>query len=166
MQKPLHERPLDLVLVAAFLSFAITSFLFDPYTALDVDLAASTHAPARVVHWFGVNVDPLVLHPPLFLRIMVGVSVLVFGPIYLVLAYGIWREREWIRTPGIAYAAIKIYSMIVYLGVALFGETRPRDLGMFAATYLPYLLVPILLLLRLRRSTSAKSSAHGLPRAA
>ena len=136
------------MLIACFLGFAITSFVFDPYTALDVDLAASSHPPAKLIHWFGSNVDPLVLHPPLFLRIMVGISVVAFGPTYLVLAFGLWRDGSWIRTPAIAYASIKIYSMIVYLGVALLGDTPPRDIAMFTAVYLPYLAAPILLLVR------------------
>ena len=161
--RPLRQRPLDLVLIACFLGFAITSFVFDPYTALDIDLAASDHPPAKLIHGFATNVDPLVLRPPLFVRIMVGVSVVIFGPTYLLLAYGLWREEEWIRTPAIVYASIKIYSMIVYLGVALLGEVRPIDYAMFFATYLPYLAAPVLLLVRLR-STSTSNSAHGAPR--
>lgn len=148
----MKRRPLDLVLIACFLSFAITSFIFDPYTALDVDLATAG-GPARLIHWFGTHVDPLVLHPPLFLRIMVGISAVVFGPTYLVLAYGLWRDRTGIRTPAIAYASIKIYSMIVYLGVALLGDVPPRDPLLFSVVYLPYGIVPLLLLWRVRRNS-------------
>jgi hypothetical protein len=147
----MRDRPLDLVLIACFLGFAITSFVFDPYTALDVDLAASTSPPARLIHWFGTTVDPLVLHPPLFLRFMVGISVVVLGPTYLVLAYGLWRDSPWLRTPAIAYASVKIYSMLVYLGVALFGDTPPRDHALFFAVYLPYLIAPLALSWRVRR---------------
>jgi hypothetical protein len=147
----LRRRPLDLVLIVTFLGFALTSFVFDPYTALDVDLAGSSSPPARMIHAFAAGVDPLLLHPPLFLRVMVAISVVVLGPTYLLLAYGLWRERDWIRAPSIAYASVKIYSMIVYLAVALLGDTRPRDHLLFFATYLPYLAAPILLLVRLRR---------------
>src|SRR5688572_14900389 len=142
-------RLLDRILIATFLSFAFTSFVFDPYTALDVDLA-DAGGPARLIHWFGMHVDPLILHPPLFLRIMVGLSVVVLGPTYLILAYGLWRDRPWIRAPAIAYASIKIYSMAVYLGVALFGEAQPRDYVLFFLVYLPYLIAPLALLWRLR----------------
>jgi hypothetical protein len=143
---------LDRILIATFLSFAVTSFVFDPYTALDVDLASSDHLPARLIHWFATNVDPLVLHPPLFVRIMVGLSTLLLGPTYLLLAYGLWRDRAWIRTPAIAYSSIKLYSMAVYLGVALFGETEPRDYVLFFLVYLPYLIAPLALLWRVRGS--------------
>ncbi len=151
MSTPLSKRPLDLALVVCFASFALTSFVFDPFTALDVDLATSTAPPAALIYWFAVHVDPLLIHPPLFVRIMVGFSVVVFGPTYLILAYGLWRERPWIRLPALAYAAVKIYSLLVYLGVALFGDTRPRDYGLFTVVYLPYLVAPLVLALRVRR---------------
>jgi len=149
---PLKQRPIDLILIGTFLGFAFTSFIFDPYTALDVDLAKSESPPAQLIYWFATNVDPLVLHPPLFVRIMVGLSVVLLGPTYLLLAYGLWRDSAWIRTPALAYSSIKLYSMAVYLGVALFGETEPRDYVLFFLVYLPYLIAPLALLWRLRRN--------------
>ena len=150
MPPPLGKRPLDLLLILTFCSFALTSFLFDPYTALDVDLATSTSPPARLTYWFATNVDPLLLRPPLFLRIMVALSVVLLGPIYFLLAYGLWRQRPWLRAIAIPYAAVKIYSLLVYLGVALLGDTPPRHYPLFFAVYLPYLVAPIVLWVRVR----------------
>jgi hypothetical protein len=140
-------RVLDRVLILLFLSFAITSFVFDPYTAIDVDLASSSHPPAKLIFWFATHVDPLILHPPLYLRVMVGISVLVLGPLYLVLIYALWFDRSWITWPALIYASIKLYSMVVYIAVAL--EAGPRDVVMFWATYLPYVIAPVLLLIRI-----------------
>lgn len=163
----LRRRPVDLVLVACFCSFALTSFIFDPYTALDVDLASSTSIPGRLNYWFASSVDPLLLDPPLFVRIMVGLSVVLLGPMYLVIAYGIWRQRDWVRVPSLAYAAVKLYSMVVYLGVALFGDTSPRDHFLFWAVYLPYLIAPLVLAARMIRpdpfSSGGTEGAGGQP---
>jgi hypothetical protein len=146
--RPLRERPLDLILVLCFASFAITSFVFDPYTALDVDLASSRSPAARLTYWFAAAADPLILHPPPFVRIMVALSVIGLGPTYLVLIYGISKERPWVRTPALVYSAVKIYSMIVYLGVAIGSAT---DYVLFSLVYVPYVAVPVLVLARMWR---------------
>lgn len=158
---PLRRRPVDLLLVACFCSFALTSFVFDPYTALNVDLASTTSIPGRLNYWFASSVDPLLLAPPLFVRIMVGLSVVLLGPTYLVIAYGLWRQREWVRVPALAYAAVKLYSMAVYLGVALFGETEPRNYLFFWAVYLPYLIAPVILFVRMRRPEPFRGTFGG-----
>lgn len=148
---PLRKRPFDFVLVVFFVVFATTSFVFDAQTALDVDLRTSTSLPGRMNLMFAEAADPLLLDPPLFSRVICGISAFVYGPFYLVMTFAFVKGKNWIRLPAIAYAATILYSLVVWFGVEFWGDVRPTNLVMFWAAYLPYVLVPLALLYRMRK---------------
>jgi hypothetical protein len=145
-----RERPLDLVIAVFFSFFALVSVSIDALTALDVDLARSSWPTARAYGWFARHVDPLLLRPSVYVRTTSAVSAFVFGPFYCVAVYAIARGRAWIRLPAVAWAAVMLYSLVVWTSVELFGDTPPLDLGLFALAYAPYVVVPMLVLWRMR----------------
>jgi hypothetical protein len=145
---PLSQRAHDRWLALALVSFAFTSFGVDRLAALDVDFCAEQQMWGALC-WYGQNLDPLFLANPQWLRVMSGISAFVFGPAYLVLAWGIWRGVEAVRLPTIAWAVALLYSMAVHLWMEFFGELPPPRPGLLIAIYLPYAVVPVLAMWRL-----------------
>lgn len=140
----------DRVLLVFAVSFASTSLLFDRMAAIEPGpLAPASGGLRGIFYWWGSTYDPLIVLNPLWLQIMSGVSAFVFGPFYVALAYALLRRREWIRWPAIVYAAVMLYSMVVFLGVHTFGEPRPTVPWLVALLYAPYVLFPLVLLRRM-----------------
>lgn len=145
------RRSIDAFFVVTFVAFALTSFLFDRTGAID-NIAPDSGDPfARAMYWYGVRYDPLIVANPLFLQVMSGISAFVFGPLYLVLAWGLHHERPWFRTPAVVWAWLMLYSMVVHVAVELWGDHPPPDLLVFTGVYAFYAVVPVLLLVHLRK---------------
>ena len=87
------------------MAFAATSFLFDRAAAMDTVGPDSADPFGRALWMYGMRFDPLVAENPLFLRLMSGISAFVFGPFYVVLAWGLVKGRNWIRMPTIVWAS-------------------------------------------------------------
>jgi len=146
-ERPL--APIDRLLVGACVAFAATSLLFDRAAALDW-VGPNVGDPfGRALYWYAEKYDPLVAANPLWLRVMSGISAFVFGPFYFVLGWGIAKQRAWIRTPAILYAAVMLYTMVVHVVVELWCDTPPPNIVVFLGTYLGYALVPVVLLRRM-----------------
>jgi hypothetical protein len=148
----LHRRPFDLMLVISFAAFMGTSLLFDRLAGLDLVHAGSDDPMVRALWSYAGEYDPLVAENPLFLRVMSWISAFVFGPFYAVLIYAFLRGCNWIRLPAIAFGSMVLYSVIVHVAAELLNERPPPNLAVFAAVYVPYALIPILLLVRMRRT--------------
>lgn len=146
---PLAQRPQDRWLALAFVSFACTSVFVDRLAALDVDFCADQRMWGALC-WYGRNLDPLFLANPQWLRVMSGISAFVFGPMYLVLAWAVWRGVEAARVPTIAWAVALLYSMGVHVWMEFFGDFPPPRPGVLAGIYLPYVVVPVWALWRMR----------------
>ncbi|GAA1390537.1 EXPERA domain-containing protein [Catellatospora chokoriensis] len=88
------------------------------------------------------------------MRIVTGLSALVYMPFYLVLVYALVRGRNWIQLPAVVYATmISTITGIIVFGVEFFGEPQwqtPNPVK-FLSFNLPYVLLPLLLLVRMRR---------------
>lgn len=149
----LKRRTLDVIFVATFVSFSLTSFLFDRAAALDAVGPESSDPFGRALWWYGTHYDPLVAQNPWFLRVMSGISAFVFGPFYLYLAHGFVKRRDAIRLPAIAWASVMLYSMVVHVAIELWGDLPPPSTMVFIATYGGYALAPALLLYRMRSAT-------------
>jgi hypothetical protein len=146
---PLAERPRDRTFILAFLVFACTSVFVDRLAALDVDVCAEQRMWGALC-WYGREIDPLYLDNPQWLRVMSGISAWIFGPLYLLLAWAFWRGVESARAPARAWAVAILYSMVVHLWLEFFGEHPPGRPLVLVLVYLPYALVPALVLARLR----------------
>jgi hypothetical protein len=152
---PLGSRPLDIFFAVIFVVFALTSGISDALPTLGIPMTPdSTNFLARANYWYAVDADPLFLHPPIWMRIVTGLSTFVYGPFYLLLSWCLVRGRNWIQLPAVIYATmIATFTGILVFGVEFFGEPQLRSLNAvkFLSFNLPYVLIPILLLVRMRR---------------
>jgi hypothetical protein len=154
MTLPLSDRRVDLVLAVIFCAFATTSAISDSLVALGVPMAPDApSAISRANYWYAADTDPLLLHPPVWLRVATFLSAFCYGPFYLVLAWALVKGKNWIQLPAVIYATMIIaITGFVMFPEEFFGEPalRVTNVGKFLAFNTPYVLVPLILLVRMR----------------
>jgi hypothetical protein len=152
MNLPLRERRLDLVLAVIFCTFALTSLISDAYLALGVPMTPdSPSAIVRANYWYAAGTDPLLLVAPLWLRIAAGLSAFLYGPFYPLLAWALITGKNWIQLPAVIYASmISSITGFIMFGEEFFGQYPVTNVPKFLAFNTPYVLVPLLLLVRMR----------------
>lgn len=153
---PLRERRVDIFFIVVFAIFACTSAISDAIPTLGLDISQHASTWFGRANWsYGHDTDPLFIHPPVWMRFVTGLSAFVYGPFYLVLVYALARGRNWIQVPAVMYAtAITVITGVVVFGAEFFGEDpamRVQNVPKFLSLNLPYVLVPILLLARMRK---------------
>ncbi|MEW5743149.1 MAG: emopamil-binding family protein [Myxococcota bacterium] len=152
---PLRERRVDVFFAIVFVVFALTSGISDAVPTLGIEMSPDSPNPlARANYWYAVDADPLFMHPPVWMRFVTGLSTFVYGPFYLVLAYALVKGKNWIQLPAVIYATmISSITGIIVFGVEFFGEPelRTQNPVKFLSFNLPYVLLPLLLLVRMRK---------------
>ena len=152
---PLSERRIDIFFAVIFFVFAITSVISDALPTLGVSMSPnSTNALARANYWYAATTDPLFMNPPVWMRFVTGLSAFVYGPFYLILVYSLIKGKNGIQLPSVIYATmISTITGIIVFGVEFFGEPefRTPNVLKFLAFNLPYVLLPLLLLVRMRK---------------
>jgi hypothetical protein len=152
---PLRERRVDIALAVVFTAFTITSIISDLLPTVGVDFTdPDGNFLVRSNYWYAHDADPLFMHPPVWMRIVTGLSALVYMPFYVVLVYALVRGRNWIQLPAVVYATmISTITGIIVFGVEFFGEAefRTHNPSKFLAFNLPYVLIPLILLVRMRK---------------
>ena len=152
---PLSQRKFDYFFIVMFSLFFITSMISDMIPTLLGDLDPnSTNILVKMNYDYAHGCDPLFEHAPIWMRIVTGLSAFVYAPFYLLLVYSLIRGINRIQVPAIIYgSAIFFITGIVVFGVELFGEPqwRCQNLSKFLPYNLPYVLVPLLLILRMRK---------------
>ncbi len=152
---PLSRRRFDYFFIILFSLFFITSLISDMVPTLVGDLDPhSTNFFVRLNYSYAKGCDPLFLTPPIWMRIVTGLSAFVYAPFYLFLVYALIRGKNQIQVPALIYGgAICFISGIVVFGVEFFGEPqwRCQNLAKFLPCNLPYVLVPLLLIIRMRK---------------
>ncbi len=157
---PLRRRPFDAFLVLWFCVFSVSSFVFEQFIVFDVDLASATDPFGRTWYWYASSFDPVFLDTPLWLRIMCGIDGYVFGACYPVFIYAFAKGRDWVRIPALCYGAAIVYSTLVYFGWEfLDAENRAQaNLAMVIVVNIPYTIVPLLLMWRVRDSIDSRAT--------
>lgn len=152
---PLRDRKIDIFFAFLFLIFAVTSGISDAVPTLGIEMRPdSPNVLARMNYWYAHDTDPLFMHPPFWMRIVTGLSAFLYGPFYLLLAWALLRGKNWIQLPAVIYAVmIATITGVIVFGVEFFGEPewRTPNPGKFLPLNLPYVLFPILLLVRMRK---------------
>lgn len=143
-----RARLWDLVLAGTLCAMALAAFTMDRSAALDLCAPDSPDPFGRALWAYGERYDPLVSANPHFLRVMSGISAFVFGPVELLLAYGLWKQRPWVRGPALVWSVAMLYSMVVHVIVELWGAMPPPHPGIALAAYSAYVAVPLALLRR------------------
>ena len=151
----LSDRPFDLFFIVVFSLFTVTSMISDMVPTLGIDF--SQPSPNFLVNanwWYAHDTDPLFMHPPVWMRFVTGLSAFVYPVFYVLLVISLVRGWNWIQLPSVIYAAmIASITGIIVFGVEFFGETEwiTPNPAKFLVFNLPYVLIPILLLVRMRK---------------
>ena len=151
----LGQRRIDVFFIVIFSVFIITSLISDLLPTVGVDFThPSSNFFANSNYWYAHDADPLFMHPPVWMRIVTGLSAFVYMPFYIVLVAALARGWNWIQLPSVIYATtITMLTGVVVFGVEFFGEPQFQTQNplKFLAFNLPYVLIPILLLIRMRK---------------
>lgn len=155
MNLPLRKRPVDIFFAVAFSWFAISSGIADAVATLAIPMTPdSPNFLARANWWYAHDCDPLFMNPPFWMRICTGLSAFVYGPFYLILVPALLRGWNRIQFPAVIYATLIVgITGIIIFGVEFFGEPQwrtPNPLK-FLSYNLPYVLIPLALLIRMRK---------------
>jgi len=155
MALELKDRKIDYLFIIFFSWAFITCIISDAIPTLGV--VESPHSGNILARWnysyASVN-DPLFLHPPVWMRFVTGLSAFVYAPFYLVLVYSIIKGKEWIQLFSVIYGTLIVgMTGVVVFGVEFFGEPQWRTPHpwSFLAFNAPYVLIPLLLIVRMRK---------------
>jgi hypothetical protein len=152
---PLRERRVDIFFALVFSAFTVTSLISDLLPTVGVDFShPSGNFFVNSNYWYAHDADPLFMNPPDWMRIVTGLSAFVYMPFYVVLVFALIRRWNWIQLPAVIYATMIVtLTGVVVFGVEFFGEASMRtgNPGKFLAFNLPYVLVPLALLVRMRK---------------
>jgi hypothetical protein len=152
---PLRERPIDIFFMVIFSLFIVTSCIADMVPTLGIDFnGPSENFIVNSNYWYAHDTDPLFQNPPVWMRIVTGLSAFVYMPFYIILVISLWRGWNRIQLPSVIYATmIAAITGIIVFGVEFFGEAEWRTPNpvKFLSFNLPYVLLPILLLVRMRK---------------
>ena len=152
---PLRERKIDVFFAVVFSAFTVTSCISDLLPTVGVDFSQpGGNFFVRSNYWYAHDTDRLFMQPPDWMRIVTGLSAFVYMPFYIVLVVALLTGRQWIQLPSVIYATMIVtLTGIVVFGVEFFGEAawRTGNPAKFLAFNLPYVLVPLLLLVRMRK---------------
>lgn len=153
---------MDIVFLVIFSIFIVTSIISDSVEGLGLDqVPDSPNILVRWNYWYASNFDPLYQSHPLWLRFISGTSAFIYAIFYILLIIAIVRAWNWIQLPSVIYATMIIsLTGIPIFGVEFFGQHGPGaavgsqaspNIGMFLAFNLPYIVFPLLLLIRMRK---------------
>jgi hypothetical protein len=150
-----RERRFDIFFTVIFAAFAVTSVISDLLPTVGVNFSHdSSNFFVHSNYWYAHDADPLFMNPPDWMRIVTGLSAFVYMPFYLVLVYCLVTARNAIQLPSVIYATMIVtLTGVVVFGVEFWGEAayRTHNPAKFLAFNLPYVLIPLLLLIRMRK---------------
>jgi hypothetical protein len=154
---PLRERRLDLLFLGFFvINAAFITYVVDLEQLVVADPAHFSYpvwppAPlVDLVHWYGRHYDPLLMARPPFWRMTIWIDVVLFGPFYLCALYAFTRGRDWIRVPALVWSGTMLANVLIILMDERYGVTRAPNFPLVLALNLPWLLMPVAMIVRMR----------------
>merc|ERR1712065_27041 len=146
----LKMKGVDIYLFICFILFALTSLLWEPYVVFLWDLyPGSKNIIIITWYWYANDLDPLFLEMPMWLRIMCGLDMALFGPLYLIMIYGYLTKKEWVKPLGLVFGSALLYSTFVYFGYEFIMEYHRANMWGVVLINIPYTIMPIVLIWRL-----------------
>ncbi|KAF5828798.1 transmembrane protein 6/97 [Dunaliella salina] len=104
----------------------------------------------QLVRWHvETNSDWLVGTNPLWFKSLIGAELLFQLPCFVLLAMGLVKRKRWTRTLSIVYGIHAATTFIPITGEILFGRPMTPESIKLAAIYLPYLVMPAILAVRM-----------------
>jgi hypothetical protein len=152
---PLRRRPFDIGFIVVFSIFIVTCIISDSVEGHGLDQVANS--PNILVQWnytYSSNFDPLYQSHPVWLRFISGTSAFVYVGFYVLLIISLVKGFNWIQLYCVIYATMIIaLTGIPIFGVEFFGPvgTRTPNPVVFLLYNGPYILFPLLLLIRMRK---------------
>jgi hypothetical protein len=120
----------------------------------------------EMVHSYGSAFDPLLLARPQWWKMTIWLDVLFYGPFYVCAIYAFVKGRDWIRIPAIFYSGMMFADVFIILGEERGGPHATSHFPFVLLLNLPWLFMPILLTLRLRKEhpfTEAQQKVSAQP---
>ncbi|CDS06816.1 hypothetical protein LRAMOSA09341 [Lichtheimia ramosa] len=157
-QKSLLSRPLDLVFFGYFASHIPVTVLIDmqPFYPQHLIPQVLKDVAADYVNTYK---DPLVGSPvPLpWFESFLGCEVLFQLPFFFLAVYGLWKDAQFVRLPLIVYGSHVVTTVIPCLAEVLFGSSSLTfdERLTISGFYLPYLIIPLMILIDSYRRVSA-----------
>ena len=155
---PLRRRRYDLIFVAFFLvNLAFITYSVDLEQLVIANPAHFTYPvwppPPLVdlIHWWGRHNDPLLMARPAFWRMTIWIDVLYFGPFYLSAIVAFLRGGNWIRVPALVWSGLMMANVLIILMEERYGQWATPHFGMVLGANLPWLLLPLAVIWRMRR---------------
>jgi hypothetical protein len=155
---PLRERRIDLVYVAFFVVNAVFVTYIIDLEALVIQDTSNFEQPVwppapmvDLIHWYGRTYDPLLMARPPFWQATMWIDVLLFGPFYLAAIYAFIRGRNWIRVPALVWSGMMMSNVLIILMDEWYGVTPAPNYWFVVGLNLPWLLLPLAVIWRMRR---------------
>ena len=152
---PMRKRPVDIGFAVIFSAFIVTCIISDSVEGLGLDQVKDS--PNILVRWnytYSSHYDPLYQSHPLWLRFISGTSAFVYIVFYVVLVVALIKGWNRIQLFAVIYATMIIsLTGIPIFGVEFFGPRGQRtpEPVVFLRYNGPYILFPLLLLIRMRK---------------
>lgn len=155
---PLHQRKLDWFFIGFFLiNLLFITYIVDIEQLIIPDPYHFTQplwppAPmVKMIHNYGTTLDPLLMARPQWWKNTIWLDVVFYGPFYVAALYAFIKGKNWIRIPAIFYSGMMFADVFIILGEEIAGPHATPHLPIVLLLNLPWLLMPILLTLRLRK---------------
>jgi EXPERA (EXPanded EBP superfamily) len=152
---PLRQRPVDIFFICIFSLFIVTCIISDSVEGLGIPQVA--HSTNLLVQWnytYASNFDPLYKREDIWLRFISGTSAFLYLPFYVILVLSLARGWNRIQIFAVIYATMIIsLTAIPIFGDEFFGPAMDRtpNPAIFLAYNGPYVIIPLILLLRMRK---------------
>jgi hypothetical protein len=168
---PLRRRPIDWIFVAFFaVNLGFITYFFDIEQITVTNAVHFTQYPAwppkaivDLVHWYGNNWDPVLMHRPAFYRATIWIDVLAFGPFYAFALCAFVRGRDWIRTPALVWAGVMMANVTMILFEERYGEFATRHFAFVASANAAWFLFPVAVIVRMSRQRPFAARAGSTP---
>lgn len=155
-------------LFAWYCIFAFTALVFEPAYYYGCNWDGIHCEQAKTIPWMKyvqqiwllyAQWDPLFYVVPMWLRVLCSIEVFIFGPLYLITAYGMWKNAQWLNFIGLPFSGALIYSTIVYFIMEAIENREGTNFWMVFLVNIPWTIIPFLFIFRALQATHAPS--HG-----
>ena len=158
---PLCQRSVDLLFVLYYIIFIFTVGFTDlhnftasvmrvPVTDLEhMDLTWPPKFLTSLYFKWARTVDPLLYENPTWWQVIEWINLLSLLPYAFIALFGFLRGWNWVRNWGIVFSSFTLYSLFLCIGCSLYGATPTPNPPIFVAVYIPYAILPILVIMRL-----------------
>jgi hypothetical protein len=151
----LRDRPVDIFFICIFSIFIVTCIISDSVEGLGIPQTLhSTNLLAQWNYFYASHYDPLYQAEHVWLRFISGTSAFLYLPFYVLLIISLVKGWNRIQIFAVIYATMIIsLTAIPIFGDEFFGPAADRtpDPLIFLAYNGPYVVIPFILLLRMRK---------------